>query len=229
MDELEERTSYLSNIISKIKVTKNRISIYDWDDTLFFSSFLAFKCWKKMDDLDENTRNILLELKTAIMNCLSKALESSHVLIVTNSDPGWIELCIERFIPGLLEFLTEKEIYVISSKYAFEHAYHYDSWKWITMSQILSHFKEHTTSRLDFISVGDNENDIQSSMNASNTSQNIIKKTIKCLTLPKPEVLIAQIKHLHDMMEKLFGEKQNMMILFVENIFSVVKPVSYCY
>jgi len=86
---------------------KNTFVIFDWDDTIFPSSYLAFL------DVDYDTVVIPQCLKDRIFILESHILEmidfvismvgERRVCIITNAEKGWITLSGQKFMPRLLQ------------------------------------------------------------------------------------------------------------------------------
>jgi hypothetical protein len=61
--------------------------------------------------------NALNEIAKAAKECLETASRFGQVIIVTNSDDGWVKYSAERFFPSLVPFLDQVEIVSARSKY----------------------------------------------------------------------------------------------------------------
>jgi len=81
--------------------------IFDWDDTLFPSSYVereGFHGVSSFDELPRESQSQFIDLERQIMTLLKKASEYGHVLIITNAQNGWVEFCCKRFLPNLMYF-----------------------------------------------------------------------------------------------------------------------------
>jgi hypothetical protein len=98
------------------------IIIFDWDDTLCPSSYLQEKHGLSVDgtsfeellakglvheDVAEELENYMAELGALL--ALSKEL-ASKVVVVTNASDGWVEDCVESWMPQLKRALEHVEI-----------------------------------------------------------------------------------------------------------------------
>ena len=104
--------------------------IFDWDDTLFPSSWVAERKLR-LDGgpLDADTRASLRALEAASLALLSAALESvDRVIVITNAERGWVELSASRFVPGLLPYLSR--ITIVSARSDYESRYPDDPLSW---------------------------------------------------------------------------------------------------
>jgi len=75
--------------------------IFDYDDTLFPTSFLNKRGLKLTDvgPIDGKIVAILDQYSQIINKTLEMAQKIGHVLIVTNAEERWISLTVEKFLP----------------------------------------------------------------------------------------------------------------------------------
>ena len=74
--------------------------IFDWDDTILPTSFLAKKGYKlDSPDPSPEVRAVLTEYSKYVNSTLNEASKRGHVMIVTNAETGWIHLTVEKFLP----------------------------------------------------------------------------------------------------------------------------------
>lgn len=85
----------------------------DWDDTLFPSTEI-FDRWglqlrgDKLDKLDAEQRKLLMTWQKSLQRFLKAISEfSGHCAIVTNAELMWVEDCLQRFAPEVLQLLRE--------------------------------------------------------------------------------------------------------------------------
>jgi hypothetical protein len=97
------------------------VIIFDWDDTICPSSFVDQMKAESLHDLPLHFQNIFKEIGTAAEKCLDEAAKFGQVLIVTNSDDGWVKFSAERFVPNLLPCLNRCRI--ISARTRYERFY----------------------------------------------------------------------------------------------------------
>ena len=100
----------------------NTILIFDWDDTLFPTS------WLKSKGIDfSNLTNIIpedikLELKNLDDICISllnKVFKLGQVFIVTNSKNGWVKISSQLFLPQVYQFLYKIDIISACENYSY--------------------------------------------------------------------------------------------------------------
>lgn len=97
--------------------------IFDWDDTLLSSSWLAHNGLRldSPDVLPAEVAAQLAVLEESVCNLLERALCCGTVLIITNAEHGWVELSCLKFIPRVQPLL--KRLKVLSARTTFEPFY----------------------------------------------------------------------------------------------------------
>lgn len=85
---------------SKSARSSRSLMIFDWDDTILPTSYLA-KLGYKLDSPDPTPaiQLVLDEYSLLVNQTLTEAARRGHVMIVTNAETGWIQLTVEKFLP----------------------------------------------------------------------------------------------------------------------------------
>jgi len=99
------------------------VVIFDWDDTLLSSTYLASLGYRLdlqqsfppdlQEQLDELEKHVILLLQTCI-----DTVGAHRTVIITNAERGWVELSAKKFIPRVCEVLDK--CHVISARTTFE-------------------------------------------------------------------------------------------------------------
>lgn len=99
----------------------NKVIIFDWDDTICPSSFVDQ--WKidNFKDLPLHFQNLFNHLGKCAEKCLAAASKYGEVIIITNSDDGWVNFSAERFVPNLLPIIPKYRI--VSARTRYERFY----------------------------------------------------------------------------------------------------------
>ncbi len=98
-------------------------TVFDWDDTLLPSTWLAAKGYRldidyqPVPEIEEQLR----KLEAAVIAVLEQAMRYGPVHVVTNAEEGWVELSASKFIPAVVDTLNR--VTVISARSTFEAAY----------------------------------------------------------------------------------------------------------
>jgi hypothetical protein len=137
--------NYLQNINSNHEVPKlkyNSIIIFDWDDTLFCTSYLENKYNISVNEnikINENEKLNLLKLEEKVFKILHLAINSGDTYIVTNSSEGWVNYVTNIFYPLVYKFLiNSNKIKIISARKLYENEYpnNQSIWKLATFINI---------------------------------------------------------------------------------------------
>eukprot|EP00696_Hemimastix_kukwesjijk_P010729 gnl/Hemi2/2349_TR834_c1_g1_i1.p1 gnl/Hemi2/2349_TR834_c1_g1~~gnl/Hemi2/2349_TR834_c1_g1_i1.p1 ORF type:complete len:302 (-),score=63.14 gnl/Hemi2/2349_TR834_c1_g1_i1:160-1065(-) len=97
------------------------VLIFDWDDTLFSSTWLSSNITNPFDEPLSPTSpeaQLFEQLEAAACNLLTAAMATGHVCIITNAENGWVQLAAQRFMPRLLPLLDL--VNVVSARSTYE-------------------------------------------------------------------------------------------------------------
>ncbi|KAL7575955.1 hypothetical protein ACA910_000749 [Epithemia clementina (nom. ined.)] len=95
--------------------------IFDWDDTILPSSFVDKLKADSFKDFPQDTQRLLNEVARSAEKCLKEAAKYGPVLIITNSDEGWVKYSCERYCPKLLPVMANYKI--VSARTRYERFY----------------------------------------------------------------------------------------------------------
>lgn len=193
------RSSILSQIYEKEK-DSSTVIIFDWDDTLFTTSFLRSKekrilfwsDWEKFHDysLLNITPTKLANLKRLdkiVSTLLKISITYGDVFVITNANEGWVEFSSQMFLPKSHQVL--KHITVISSrkKYSQYFPYNPQQWKIETFLNLKDVIEPALVSNI--IAIGDSEIEISAAETLAKTYPVALLKTIKLVAKPKIDQL----------------------------------------
>jgi len=175
------------------------VIIFDWDDTLLASSFLAAHGYRLDADMDrrensEFVKNELKLLEACVITILNEALQRGVVNIITNAEHGWVELSAQKFLPGVVPYLSK--VNVISARTTYEHL-HPDSpvkWKYCAMHERLSGLISAEETRKNIMSFGDSHVEREAVRAVTRGAVNTRTKSIKFAECPNPEQLRKQLE-----------------------------------
>ncbi|KAL3826536.1 hypothetical protein ACHAXA_003600 [Cyclostephanos tholiformis] len=97
------------------------VIIFDWDDTILPSSFVDRSQCDNLGELSSHTRALFREIEICTEKCLAAAACHGEVIIITNSDEGWVKYSAERYLPNLIPVLRRYRI--ISARTRYEKFY----------------------------------------------------------------------------------------------------------
>lgn len=101
--------------------SSEKVLIFDWDDTLCPSSFVDRCKVESYRDLPIENQRVIDNLGECAAECLEAASKYGQVIIITNSDDGWVKYSAERYMPNLLPVLPKYRI--VSARTAYEKFY----------------------------------------------------------------------------------------------------------
>jgi hypothetical protein len=94
--------------------------IFDWDDTLLSSSWLA-QNGLRLDEpaeVPKEAQEQLAVLADSVISLLNRAAEFGTCVIITNAETGWVELSCKKFMPRVVPLLGRFK--VLSARSTFE-------------------------------------------------------------------------------------------------------------
>jgi len=191
--ECEEKAPGLEGL------ARNTVVIFDYDDTLLASSFLAGKGFRLDADAPEKSSEIdtgLRELEQSVISVLTQALKLGHVHIVTNAETGWVQLSAQKFLPAIVPIL--QNVRVISARSTFE-GLHPDSplkWKFCAFQEALTSVYGGLETKVakNVISFGDSHVEREAVRAVTRGLPNVKTKSVKFAERPSLEQLRRQIE-----------------------------------
>lgn len=109
--------------IEEESATTETVIIFDWDDTLMSSSWLASQGYRldSPDYMPAHVAEHLAALQDSVLDLLSHATAFGRLVIITNAETGWVELSAKKWMPRVVPFVTEAR--VISARSTYEPCY----------------------------------------------------------------------------------------------------------
>lgn len=184
----------LSDCCSSDGKEAETLLIFDWDDTLFPTTWLmkhGFFEGEKSPDQEQASK--LQSLAQRVHMTLENAAEIGKVVIVTNAERGWIEQTCTKFMPSLVNML--KTIDMVSARSTFQHLTQDPSeWKRLAF--------EYEASRVyglgdvdeiaNLVSIGDSMHELNALRSVAEGMTNCRGKSIKLMERPSIKQLIDQ-------------------------------------
>ena len=185
----------LSNILSfKIEPKVTNIFIFDWDDTLMCTSYVAPTGVLNLDEMKPNDRTTMKNLDQLVSNLLNKALDKGLVFIITNAAYGWIEYSAKKLYPISYEVL--KKVKIVSARGMCEKKYpgDYRQWKTKAFIEIMKKSNINFLKTANIISFGDSIIELEALHKLKEIFADGYIKTIKFKENPQPLELIKELK-----------------------------------
>lgn len=172
------------------------VIIFDWDDTLLASSYLASKGYRLDNNMvrcpDVEAQLRLLE--RSICNVLTLAMRYGHVHVVTNAETGWVHLSAQKFVPAVMPLLDQ--VTVLSARSTYEHAYPQSPLQWKVCAfhdRLAPHLAEGDRVTKNVISFGDSHVEREAVRTVTRGLSKTKTKSVKFAERPSMEQLRRQI------------------------------------
>lgn len=170
------------------------LMIFDWDDTLFPTT------WTRQHDMFEEGVTLSNEQKAQLEQMaerarltLQMAMQIGKVVIVTNAEQGWIEMSCKTFMPSLVSLM--KTVDIVSARSMYERLTPDASeWKRMAFEEEVELFYGTSQARQqrNIVSVGDSLHEMQALKAVTEGVSNCCGKSIKLRDFPSIEQLIEQ-------------------------------------
>jgi len=176
--------------------------IFDWDDTLFPTSWLQAQ--GLMEDgaqPDEEQWTNLQQLAGRVHKTLEMATQVGHVVIVTNAQQDWVQLSCSAFMGSLADLLQNVD--VVSARSAYEHCSQDPSeWKRLAFEQevVFLYGPIADGQKRNIVSFGDSMHEQRALVSVTKGVQDCCGKSMKFIDGPSVEQLIEE----HDFVNKVF-------------------------
>ena len=217
-DEQYIRKIYYSQLLLK-KVWKpindskrhNSLIIFDWDDTLLPTSFLAPRgIFEENSVLNDKDQNKIKKLEDSVQKLLLLAVSKSDVYIITNAGDGWVEFSAKKYYPKIMDILGEIE--VISAREVYEKKFPEDSRRWKVESFL--NLKKRLNDELitNIICLGDSIFEMEAGRILASKFIHAVIKTIKFREKPKPEELNKQLNLVLNQFDSIFTSSKNLTV-----------------
>ena len=216
-DEDIIRKSYYSKLIykniwkpnQKLK-THNSLFIFDWDDTLFPTSFLINEGIIDQDNLSEELKNNFNILEDIIINILNFALSKGDVYIITNSSIFWFKYTFYKYFTNLNNIINK--INIISARDEYEDIYPGENKIWKEKAFLSLRKNININLVTNIICFGDSLIELEAvKLLASKLNECFIKR-IKFKENPEIEDLIKQLNLVNSKIDYIYSKAKNLSI-----------------
>jgi len=188
------------------------LTIFDWDDTLFPTTWLQQQGLFTDGAARIAEEEILLQrLAQSVRLTLEAAMQIGKVIIVTNAQQGWIEMSCTAFMPSLVSLV--KTLDIVSARSTYEQFSDSPAeWKRLAFE------KEIEPIYGNVLSVGDLLHELLALKCATKDMTHCCKKSIKLLEAPSIEQLVEQHEVLSSSLMQVLEENGDLdMDIGVEN------------
>lgn len=212
------RNSYYSKLILSNMLTYKKepkitnIFIYDWDDTLMCTSYVAPSGILNLDDFKPTDQTNMKNLDQLVSTLLKKSLEHGKVFIITNAAYGWVEYSAKKLYPITYNIL--KNIKIVSARGMCEKKYpgDYRQWKFKAFYETLKSSNINFYKTANIVSFGDSIIELESSHKLKEMFADGYIKTIKFKENPQPLELIKELKIISTQFETITLNMRNLSV-----------------
>lgn len=187
------------------------IVIFDWDDTLFPTSFLSVVGFDKVQS-EAKIQSSLSKIDKCVCRLLQKALRVGRTCIVTNAMKNWVETSSEMYLPLTYGLIRKNEISVISARAQYEKSYPNDPKRW--KHEAFLDIKESLENSVftNIICAGDSTIELEAAKHLSKVLDQAILKTIKLKQSPTLEELSKQHETILEKFDQIYLTLKNLAI-----------------
>jgi hypothetical protein len=222
-DEL--RRSYIAKLIFKKvwqpneeKKDHNSIFIFDWDDTLLCSSYLAPNGdYDEKKIIEEDDWIKIKKLESRVIKVLKLAINKGRTFIITNAASGWVEYSAKRYYPNLMKILPYVNIVSARSEYGKLFPGDTRQWKILSFLQILNEIDINLVTNL--ICLGDSTIEIEAANILGLHLKQVYIKTVKFKSNPTVDELINQLKLVIEHFGKIYSSVKNMNVKVIQKAY----------
>ena len=191
----------------------NTIIIFEWDDTLFPTSFLTpFRIFDENMNLSDNEKNNLLKLEQAALKILTKSVERGEVFIITNAINGWVENSAHRFYPNISQILEKIKIIYAKEKYEKIFPGNAKQWKIEAFSSLQNNFDKKLVTNI--ICIGDSLFEMEAGKILASKFKQAYIKSIKFKEKPKLDELLEQLESFCAQFDSIYSSIKNIDISY---------------
>lgn len=191
------------------------VIIFDWDDTLFPTTWLTSN---KLNIYDINVRQSLLPLfvtlDRVICNVLNRFMLYGEVFIITNALPDWIKISCSM-LPKSSIIL--KNINIVSARKLYQYRFP-DTMEW-KKHAFKNLIRTYDDSFLNIISIGDADYEYFALINLYNYGEKKKKflKPIKLIKNPSLNIIIDQLTILSRCVQSICRSGKHLDLSFVSS------------
>jgi len=165
--------------------------IFDWDDTLFPTTFLTYVGFEKAQT-EAKIQKLLSKIDKHVSKLLNKAIKCGKTFIVTNASHNWVETSSEKYLPMTYEVLRKNEISVISARAKYERLFPNEPKRWKQEAFVELKANLMGSVLTNIICIGDSTLELEAAQHICSALSQAILKTIKFKQAPRIEELVKQ-------------------------------------
>lgn len=171
---------------------RKTIVIFDWDDTLFPTTWLSRNSIKIDDTHSTANLKYFKEIDLLISNIFKQIINKNKIIIVTNASVTWVKLCME-LLPNTKDICKDIDIYSSREQYQEKFPNDNNLWKKMFFSKFIKAFYRDRNYIQNIMSVGDADYEYLALIDLFSKNKNRYIKTIKLLRYPSKEEIYKEL------------------------------------
>lgn len=186
------------------------LTILDWDDTLFPTSWVLKKNIDLTKDEEQNKYLIFFaKLDLLLYKILTEFIKHGKVVIVTHAMTKWV-LTSSNILPNT-QTLILKQVKIISARELFQkkHPEKLAIWKSVIFHNLV---KQNKVQHI--VSVGDADYEFKALINLHDGQNERLLKSVRFLSSPSYDSLIDQLEVLHKNIQSILNHNNHMDLKF---------------
>lgn len=183
------------------------VTIFDWDDTLLCTSFLAQHEGQR---LPPSIKQNLKDIEKAASRLLEKACQMGNTFIITNAAEGWVQFSASRYAPGLLPMLAKVRIISARSRYQAVYPHDVGKWKIHAFMDLQQELDLPVVTNLN--SFGDANYEMEATRVMGKMFEEAFVKTVKFQESPTPQELLDELKCVERGFESVVENARNLKV-----------------
>lgn len=193
------------------------LTILDWDDTLFPTSWIVKNNINLNDTKMQNQYIVFFSrLDTLLYQLLLKLMKHGQIIIVTNAVTKWVMIS-STMLPNTQKIIKNK-ILILSARDAYQEKYPdaMHVWKKKVFEQIVAEYFANNKFQ-NIISVGDAEHEFNATIdlyNEHSVIKNRLLKTVRFMKDPSFDELMDQLEVLNNCADKVLMSPKHLDLKF---------------
>lgn len=171
----------------------NSIIIFDWDDTLFPTTYL-----KNRTELhqDHRTNDVLYrkirKLELSVRTLLASAINKGNTFIITNAELDWVKFTSAKFYPLLMPLMNQIKIISAREENQMKYPGNDRMWKIISFMNIVKNYNCNKVTNI--VCIGDSPIEMEAAKKLSSHFSQVCMKGIKFIAFPRIQEVLMQVK-----------------------------------
>lgn len=182
--------------------------IFDWDDTLFPTSYLNPVDDTQYEALRERFQPALLQIEEEAIKLIKLCLKDALVVVITNAKKGWVEFSSSFFMPKLHALMMRGYLRVLSARVDYEEMFPFDTFKWKEMAFQKLWREENFLDKaaiLNLIAIGDSDYEMEAAKLFASQSDRCLVKLVKMRESPTFDELHKELVIINERYQYIFS------------------------